>query len=275
MNIENINFFIQSDKIVGGFSIYNMNRININFDNKVTKFIIFKKNKISSIEHLDYLWLVRCKQNKPNQNIMLINRDLGLIYHQTLNRNKFNNIIKFIFYICLYFHSQHENKSILCDYKLDNLLEIITTNELLDIFYHSTQDLIGIPANDKIWSLKNDVLINLYKYKNNHQDAYFKNNSIALLNINFFCYLDLILNNFNEIIITFENVKSINLNLYEINYNEKIIINSYYFDVDNNNIIIKNNFIKKQNYINIAMMFCCNNSIDENVIYKIKAVSFN
>jgi hypothetical protein len=252
-----------------------MNRININFDSKVTKFVIFKKNKISSIQHLDYLWLVRCKQNKPDQTIMLINKDLGLIYHQTLNRNKFNNIIKFIFYICLYFHSQNENKSILCDYKLDTLLEIITTNDLLDIFYHSTQDLIGIPNNDKIWCLKNDVSINLDKYKNNHNDAYFKNNSIALLNINFFCYLDLITTNFNEIIITFENVKSITLNLYEINYDEKIIINSYYFDVDDNNIIIKKQFIKKQNYLNIALMFNCNNSIDNNFIYTIKDVSFN
>jgi len=275
-NEEKINFFINSNKSVGEFSIYNMNRTNIHFDNKATKFVIFKKKDISSFHHLDYLWLIGCKQNKINHRLMLLNNDLGIIYHQTLNRTKFNNIIKFIFYICLYYHSQTNKKSILGDYKIDDLLQVITLDDLLDIFYHSKQELIGIPSDiNKIWMTKNDILINLDKYNNNHIDAYFKNDSIILKNISYFCYLDLVNNNFNQIIIAVDNAKNINVDLYEINTNEKIIINSYNFEISNNQIIINKEFNKKNNYLNLALMLNCNETINDNFIYKIKNIIFN
>jgi hypothetical protein len=277
LDINKIKFFINSNKYVGGFSIYNMNRTDIYFDNKVTKFVIFKKDNISPIQHLDYTWLIGCKQNKLNEEFILLNNDLGIIYHQTLNRTKFNNIIKFIFYICLYNHLQTNEKSILEDYKIDDLLQIIKLEVLLDIFYHSKQDLIGIPPDiNKIWMPKNDILINLDKYKNNYIDAYFKNNSIALKNINYYCYLNLVNNNFTQIIITFDNVKNINVNLYEINCNEKIIINSYYFNnINENQIIIDYNFIKKTNYLNLLIMLKCNETIENSFIYNIKNIIFN
>lgn len=276
LDMSKINFFINSNKSVGGFSIYNMNRTNIHFDNKVTKFVIFKKNQISELQHLDYTWLINCRQNLKNENLVLLNNDLGVIYHQTLNRNKFNNIIKFIFYICLHFHIKNEKKLILEDYSIENLLEFLTIDELSDIFYHSKQDLIGIPPDiDKIWYLKNDISINLDKYKNNHSEAFFKNNSLALKNINYFCYLELNINNINKIVITFDNVKNVNINLYEINSDEKIIINSYNFEISNNEIIINKEFTKKNNYLNFAIMFNCNNTINNNCIYKIDKIIFN
>jgi hypothetical protein len=274
LDMKKINFFINSNKAVGGFSIYNMNRINIHFDEKVTKFVIFKKDKITAEQHLDYTWLIGCKQNEKNINSMLLNNDLGIIYHQTLNRTKFNNIIKFIFYICLYYHSQIDKKSILGDYKIDDLLQKITIDNLLNIFYHSKQDLIGIPSDiNKIWNLKNNISINLDKYKNNHLEAFFKDDSIALKNINYYSYLELNNSNFNNIIIKFNNVKSVIINLYEINVNEKIIINSYNFDVNDNQIIINKLFIKKNNYLNLAIMINCDNTIDNNFIYKIQNIN--
>jgi hypothetical protein len=274
LDMKKIKFFINSNKGVGGFSIYNMNRINIHFDEKVTKFVIFKKEKITAEQHLDYTWLIGCKQNEKNINSMLLNNDLGIIYHQTLNRTKFNNIIKFIFYICLYYHSQIDKKSILGNYKIDDLLQIISLDDLLNIFYHSKIDLIGIPVDiNKIWNLKNDISINLDKYKNNHKESYFKNNSICLKNIEYFCYFDLINDNFNKIIIKFDNVKSVIINLYEINVNEKIIMTSYNFDVNDNQIIINKLFIKKNNYLNLAIMINCDNTIDNNFIYKIQNIN--
>ena len=274
LDSKKINFFIKSNTAVGGFSIYNMNRINIHFDNKATKFVIFKKDKISSIEHLDYLWLIGCNQNEKKINLMLLNNDLGIIYHQTLNRTKFNNIIKFIFYICLYYQLQNEKKSILGDYKIDDLLQIISLDDLHNIFYHSKQELIGIPLDiNKIWMVKNDILTNLDKYKNNHIDAFFKNDSIALKNIEYFCYFDLINNNFNNIIIKFDNVKSVIINLYEINFNEKINMTSYNFNVINDQIIINKVFIKKNNYLNLAIMINCNDTLDNNFLYKIQTIN--
>jgi len=82
-------------------NIYNMCDYNISFNDLSKKNVLFKKNKISALEHLNYLWLVCCKQEPPNLSYISPN-ELGLIYHFTLNRNKKNNIVKFIFYVLLY-----------------------------------------------------------------------------------------------------------------------------------------------------------------------------
>jgi hypothetical protein len=86
INTNNINKFINSNKKVAGFSIYNMNRININIDKMETKNILFKKNLIDSREHLDYTWLVGCKQKKAKLENIYIECPIGEIFHQTLNR---------------------------------------------------------------------------------------------------------------------------------------------------------------------------------------------
>ena len=65
-----INNFIKSKKYVAFFSIFNMNRTDISFDKKVEKFVMFKKKYINPTEHLDYIWLIGCKQNKLNQDYL-------------------------------------------------------------------------------------------------------------------------------------------------------------------------------------------------------------
>ena len=61
-DFDRLKKFIESDKIVGGFYTYNMNRINMTFNDSTTttpkKFVLFKKNFFTPLEHLSYLWLV-------------------------------------------------------------------------------------------------------------------------------------------------------------------------------------------------------------------------
>ena len=217
ININNLNEFIKNEtKFVGGFDIFNMNRINVNFNNKVQKYILFKKNIISSKEHLDYTWLINCLTNKPNQDYMELNNSLGTIYHQTLNRNKFNNVIKFIFYLCLHFKTNNLDIQIFNNYNIDELIKIIAIDDLINIFYHSMLVSIGIPDNNNnnICMIKNDVSVNLEKYQYNHCDSYFSKETLCLKKIDAFFLLQKKNLFANELNIELENVRNIIIFLY-------------------------------------------------------------
>lgn len=281
INKDNINKFIESNKKVAGFSIYNMNRINVNIDEKVTKNILFKKNLIVSREHLDYTWLVGCKQRQPKLENIYMDCSMGEIFHQTLNRSKKDNIIKYIFYISLYFYNQNNNKivdvenlKLIGDYTIDSLLNIMNVEEILDIFYHSKMELIGIPSsNEKILSLNNNVTISLEKYKNNHISAFFKEDSFAIRHVPFYCYIPISQNKVGEIEIIFENVTQIQVTIFEINLDEpyKIIDNKYTFITDELQIIYP--FTKKTNYFSTVIMFNCIHTVDNTNKYTIKQIN--
>ena len=65
IDITKLNIFINNPtKFVCCANIYNMCDYNVNFNNLTKKYILFKKNKISALEHLDYTWLIGCKQNE-------------------------------------------------------------------------------------------------------------------------------------------------------------------------------------------------------------------
>jgi hypothetical protein len=264
LNEDKINIFINSTKNVAGLDIYNMNRINLAFDKMVTKYVMFKKKYITDIEHLDYLWLVGCKQNEKKIDYMYLEDRLGTIYHQTLNRTKFNNIIKYIFYICLYYYKKDLPINILGSYNLDYLLTLISIDELLDIFYHTSKEFIGIPT-DKILMPIN-VTANLEKYKFNHLNGFLKNDALCIKNIPYYCYLNI--NNSDKILIEFENVLKIQIDLYNINENEKYIINTYFFHVENNIITIDYKFIKKNDNSTLVAMFNCIET-KNNFFYKV------
>jgi len=98
IDIKKLNIFIKNpDKFVCCANIYNMCDYNINFNDLVKKYILFKKTKISALEHLDYTWLIGCIQHEKKIHYMSCD-EFGLIYHYTLNRSIKNNIIKFLFY---------------------------------------------------------------------------------------------------------------------------------------------------------------------------------
>ena len=48
----------------------------------------FQKKKISALQHLDYLWLINCKQSTPVTSYIEETKPIGIIYHLTLNRSK-------------------------------------------------------------------------------------------------------------------------------------------------------------------------------------------
>lgn len=271
LNENNINQFIKSDRNVGGVNIYNMNRINISFDKMVQKFIIFKKKYISDLEHLDYLWLVGCKQNEKKIDYMYLNNDLGTIYHQTLNRSKFNSIIKYIFYVCLYCHTNNKPYQILSNYELNDLLCIFSIDEILDIFYHSMKEMLGIP-HDKILTMTN-TLINLDKYKLNHIDGFFKNNSCCIQNIPYYCYINVDNTEFKQICIEFENVDEINIELCEICVSETYKITKFNYVIKNNVTIIDYTFIMNPKFLNLLIMFNCCKTISDNFVYRIMNIT--
>jgi hypothetical protein len=281
INTNNINEFINSNKKVAGFSICNMNRININIDEKVTKNILFKKNLINSREHLDYTWLVGCKQRQPISENIYTDCPMGEIFHQTLNRSKKDNIIKYIFYISLYFYNQNNNKivdvedlKLIGGYTIDNLLDIMSIEETLDIFYHSKMELIGIPSSsEKILSINNNVSINLEKFKDNHISAFFKEDSLAVRYVPYYFYLPISMNRINEIEFIFENVTQIQISIYEINLNESYKITQDTYTFISNNLEIKYPFVKKPNYFSTLIMFNCIYTVDNMNKYYIKQIN--
>ena len=266
-----INNFIKSKKYVAFFSIFNMNRIDISFDKKVEKFVMFKKKYINPTEHLDYTWLIGCKQNKLNQDYMYLKEAMGTIYHQTLNRNKYNNIIKFIFYTALHYHINNINveNNLFGNYNLDELLQKISMTDIHNIFYHSRITLIGIPEIDKILYRNENMLINIDKYKNNHMEAYFQNNSLFLKNTPYYFYFNMC-DTINSINIIFENVKNVSITIYEINLNEKYLIYNHTCEVNDNNIRINQHITKKQNHFCTVMMINCLETISDDYICIIK-----
>ena len=274
INKDAMNNFIKNDsKFVGGFEIYNMNRININFNKKSIKNIIFKKNKISAIEHLNYTWLINCVQTEQIIDYISYN-SLGIIYHQTLNRNKKNCIVKYIFYVCLYFHSKNLGISLFSNYSINNLKQQLGVSDLRDIFYRQRLPCIGIPDinENNICEKNENVLINLDKYQFNHEEAYFNKESIGLKDIDVFFLLKPTNDLNTQIHIEFDNVNKLEISIMEINLNEKYNLNDYLFTIENNKIMIQYNFSNYNNVLDYVIKFNCKETCSENYIYKIKSI---
>ena len=239
IDINNLNLFIHNNKFVGHSNIFNMCRPNINYNQITKKYIIFKKSMINALQHLDYTWLIGCKQNTKCIEYMDIDNSIGTIYHQTLNRNKFNNNIKFIFYVLLYRNKNNTTYNLLDNYDNNDILNILTKEECLDIFTHSKLVSINIPnkIDTNILTINNNNFVNkLFKY-NNKEEYYYKNNIKCLKNIPVFFLLNYELYT-NYINIRFNNVKNVNIELYEINLDQPYIINEYNYNDVNDTIII-------------------------------------
>jgi len=272
LNIDNIINFIKSDKKVGGFLIYNMNRIDITFNNLniiCKKFVLFKKDYIKPLQHLSYLWLVGVDSlEEKNIYIMYNEYSLGYIYHLTLNRTKKNNIIKYIFYKSLYFYIKNEPINIINNFNIKNKIETIGISNVLDIFYHSDLPLIGIPYNEKLNKIKLEN-IDLSLYNNNHIDAYFNNTFSGSKYIQTYFYITF--KNDKEINITFKNVKEINITLYQISLNRE-----YNIQIKNNNIIENNKHVFNYDYdkpdLCCVILFNCFKTIDDSDIYEIISI---
>ena len=262
------NFINNANKFVCCSDIYNMCDYNINYNKLVQKYILFKKSKISDLEHLNYTWLVGCKQSEKNVGYMSF-LSFGKIYHQTLNRNKTNNIIKFIFYVLL---SQKNNNLPFClinNYNYDYLIDNLSQSEILDIFIHSHINRINIPSveiKNNLELLNDDFIVNLSKYKNNSNDFYFHKEMRCLINVCAYFRL----NDVNKITVIFENVKSINVKIYNICLNKQYKIENYVFqNVIDDKIIIEN--VTPKNYITV-IEFNCSKTKSNSSLFVVKNI---
>jgi hypothetical protein len=280
INLDYINKFVLSDKKVASCWIYNMNRVNVNMDQKVLKNILFKKNQLSSLEHLAYTWSCNSANNLPNSEYIYNENVIGEIFHLTLNRSKFDSIIKYIYYISLFFYNKNKeimdanNLPLIAGQTIRHLIDAkLSVDEILDVFYHSTMELIGIPGNDRILTLNNEVTINLNKYNNNHNFAIFKKKSIAIRNIPFYCLVPIDESCINVFEFLFENVSQIEIIIYQINFDEKYEIFKNNYRINTDKLNIKHVFTKKTNYFSTVVMFNCIHTIDDTLKYKIKRIN--
>lgn len=169
-----LNFLNNENKFVGNFKIYNMCNYNINMHvNTLQKYVIFKKSKIDAEHHLDYTWLVGCKQKEKIIRYM-DQESIGIMYHQTLNRKCINQIIKYIFYISLHYQTQNQPITF-----FDDDIEKLFINEkenFLRLFRYSRIELLNIPKDNgnHILNINHDTFIESLKiYENNDEDCYF------------------------------------------------------------------------------------------------------
>ena len=272
LNKSNLKRFINDkNRYVCSTDIYNMCDYNVYINNISKKNIFFKKNKITSFQHLDYTWLVGCKQNKII-NSYITNYSSSMTYHLTLFRNKKNNIIKFFFYVLLYRKNNKLPYNILDNYDNNFLLQNFNNNQILNIFIHSKLDSINIPTNDNVVKLLNNYPFDLHKFKNNSIDFFFKNNMKSLKNIPSFFRLNSKNHINNYINIYFDNVKSINISFYNIKYNKKYESIELSFNDIKNNIINVNNYIKSSNYKYNIIKILVTETINNNSIFTLKNI---
>jgi len=257
------NFILDSKYAVAGFKIYNMSRHNTYFE-LAHKNIVFKKSKINSYQHLSYTWLVGVDDKEPQKIGLISNNFIGTIYHQTLNRSKYGNIIKYIFYISLY---NYKNKlalnKLIGHYDIGQLSENLTLSEIHTIFSKSMIELINLPNITKKIYILDNPLINLDKYKDNFRHGYFSPNTKILKNIITYMYLDeqLIIDDELNILIETDNIINLNLNLIEINVN-----NNHY---EHKDICI--NVVNNLSSVNIKL----NNNNCLNYVIKLKCDTYN
>lgn len=265
------NFINNKSKFVGCVDIYNMCDSNINFNKLTQKYVLFKKNKISAVDHLDYLWLVGCKQKDKVIDFMSF-LPCGTMYHQTLNRNKFNNIVKFVFYILLYRKRNNNHFNLLDNYNNEYLFRNLKTNEILDIFIHSNIDRINCPSlhvleNNILETVNDKFVLSLSKYQHNWLEFKLLKEMKCLKNVSSYFRLD---NSINNVNISFENVNSVNIKLYNIYLNKKYEYVEYTFNnIVGDNITITNKS-EPGHYIIIGInCFETNNGED---LFKIKQI---
>jgi len=245
LNINKIHNFYNSNKNVAGLKIYNMCRPDIYMDD-VEKYILFKKEHVNSLEHLSYTWLIGVDGLLPQiENYMDILNKCGTIYHQTMNREKEFNIIKFMFYTRLWYYKNSPEKiDYIWDlYTFDNLLEIMTIDEIKTIFYNCYFPSINLPLpnTNTILHKLNNIDIDLSRYSNNIESSYFTPNLLILNNLDCIFYLQekYYINNNINIIFKTDNISECIINCYDICLDK--IWDSYTFNikVDNNEFNIK------------------------------------
>jgi hypothetical protein len=285
INPKHIVSFIESDKSVAGFSIYNMIRTNIHYGSMVEKYIFFKKKNINALQHLSYTWLIGIDNlERRNNKFFYLKNTLGTIYHQTLNRNELNSVVKHIFYNTLYYY----NKKIpiedipfylFWEKDIEEILKCITIEDLKSIIHHSKIVNIHLPSSidnnpDILLAYTPDIMIDsLKKYSDNHFGAFIKPNTHALKYVNFYAYCQTNHHHIDKIEVQFKNVFLIHIELYEINIQEtyqKKIFSS--LSVMNNKLILDVNVTKKQNHLCFVLCFRCLETIDKKEIYEILQV---
>jgi hypothetical protein len=99
---EITDFLLKNDKYVAGIQAINLCTFNAAFSvGNIHKTILFKKSHIDAARHLDYLWLVGCKQDRYDSSRYHY-FNTSLMYHCSLLRTPESLLIKYIFYICLW-----------------------------------------------------------------------------------------------------------------------------------------------------------------------------
>ena len=276
LNLDNILYFMKNrkQKYVSSSEIYNMCDYNINFNKLSRKNIIFKKKKISALQHLDYLWLINCKQSTPVTSYIEETKPIGIMYHLTLNRSKKNTIVKFMFYISLYFHIHNKEFQLLDNYDDETVMKLLSIDELLNIFVHSRISHINLPDNKPGNLLEETTIPNnlqLEKFKDNKKEFYFTNEIKGLVNLPLFFYIE---RNSKNIKLVIQNGKKIIINLYYyfIGKNTKIVKKGL-FESLNNNFIIEERDIENPIYkvIEIRVIETCN----EDKIFTLKNIICN
>ena len=265
LNLDYIKQFITSDRSVAGFDIYNMNRTGFHFDEVSFKKVMFKKDKITNTQHLDYTWIFGYKQNLLDLDL-IFDKSLGTIYHQTLNRTRTNSIIKYVFYMSLSYENLFTN------YNLDTLINLVGVDQLLDIFYHSLIGMIGMPTPDKILKYMNfpenelKTILTSGKYNFNHMDAEIKKENVLIKSVPFFCYPC----SKSKMVVNFENVKKMRIKKYEFEINKPCVVTQYHLENQENNDTFNNeNTFNNDNSI-VVWKFTCLETLTESVICKIK-----
>jgi hypothetical protein len=242
---DELDRFIKSDCSVASFYCQNlfMNGVYASNDfyqtNEIKKLphknFIFKKNLVSPIEHLNYLWLVGVTQAPPDRSKNYA-QPVASGYHFTAMRTDIGNIQKFIFYSSLFIHNNNENVPLNLQREPNNLSEIsnlISCNEIdrasaLKLYLRSISGFARVPDPSKEMIFQRRILINELEpilFKILHQINFYLDKELILIN-NLNCYVFIPAELF-RLDYNLSSDFNFNVEIYNIKYNEKYEIFKY------------------------------------------------
>jgi hypothetical protein len=174
-NWNEIQGFIDSDADFANCSIYNICLQNLYYGDKVAKFVLYRKSKFDSYEHLRLTWSLpfmdESKIPQFTKHPVLYKNLIGEIYHHSNNKIKKSSVIKRLHYTKVFYKSHNLDYNI-AGFSESQLLEMFQKEEIDTVVYHSDPSCIGAIM-QRCHRIPNP-LINIEKYFDNTAEAYFR-----------------------------------------------------------------------------------------------------
>jgi hypothetical protein len=111
------------------------------------KSMLFKKSLVSAEDHLDYTWLVGYDEQRKTKNLKIKDYEDIVVYHYSLMRPKESLVVKYLFYINLWYKTNKKNNNLFIKSLYNQNIPI---EQIKNIFNRSRIEGLGFPETQEI-----------------------------------------------------------------------------------------------------------------------------